>query len=180
MTRGVTRGVKTGVKTGATDPVTDRADYIAAAGARADRLYAGVVTPHRSCGIALAETFGLPTPSYQALRRGGVTGEGTCGAVAAGILVLGELLGDPSPTGPPTRALQEAVPRYRAAIAARLDAHPDTSCNQRTSRFAWFQSPARMEYCTSIAAIAAAAVAEVLWDAGAVRALPPIADSVPG
>ena len=48
--------------------------YVAAARAKADVLYAGVATPHRSCGIALAETFGLPTPAYQALRRGGITG----------------------------------------------------------------------------------------------------------
>jgi hypothetical protein len=37
--------------------------------------------------FALAETFGLPGTSYQALRRGGLTGEGPCGAIAAGMLV---------------------------------------------------------------------------------------------
>ncbi len=147
--------------------------YAAAARARADTLYAGAITPHRSCGIALAETFGLPTASYQALRKGGITGEGPCGAIAAGILVLGELLGDPSPTGPPTAALREAVPRYRAAIAAKIDLAADTSCNARTARFASFASPERSGYCTRLAAIVAESVAEVLWDLGAARTLPP-------
>src|SRR4051812_9963632 len=98
----------------------DRSAYVAAARARADALYAGVVTPHRSCGIAIAETFGLPSPSYQALRKGGITGEGPCGAIAAGILALGEILGDPDPTGPPTAILKQAIPLYRAGIAARV------------------------------------------------------------
>ena len=73
--------------------------YVAAARTRAFVLYEGVQVRHRSCGIALAETFGLPTPAYQALRRGGITGAGTCGALRAGEQVLGELLGDPDPTG---------------------------------------------------------------------------------
>ena len=66
---------------------------IAAARRKAHILYEGVLTPHRSCGIALAETFGLPSRPYQALRRGGITGEGDCGSIRAGELVLGELLG---------------------------------------------------------------------------------------
>jgi hypothetical protein len=146
-----------------------RAAYARAARERADMLYAGVVTPHRSCGIALAETFGLATGSYQALRRGGITGEGACGAIGAGVLVLGELLGDPSPTGAPTPALRAAIPRYRAAIAAKLDHAFDTSCNTRTVGFPTFASPERASYCTHIAAIVAETVAEVLWDEGAVR-----------
>lgn len=146
-----------------------REAYARAARARADLLYAGVVTPHRSCGIALAETFGLPTGSYQALRRGGITGEGTCGAIGAGVLVLGELLGDPSPIGAPTPALRAAIPQYRASIAAKLDHAPDTSCNVRTSGFAAFTGADRAAYCTSVAAVVAETVAEVLWDAGVVR-----------
>lgn len=147
----------------------DRAGYAAAARARADLLYAGVATPHRSCGIALAETFGLPSASYQALRRGGLTGEGTCGAVAAGLLVLGEILGDPDPTGMPTEALKQAAPAYRAAITAKLDLGPDATCNTRTARFADFKSAPRQAYCTSVAAVVAETVAEVLFDLGATR-----------
>jgi predicted DNA binding protein len=53
---------------------------IAAAREKAYILYQGRQVPHRSCGIALAETFGLATPAYQSLRRGGITGCGACGA----------------------------------------------------------------------------------------------------
>lgn len=150
-----------------------RAAYAAAARARADTLYAGVVTPHRSCGIALAETFGLPSASYQALRRGGITGEGPCGAIAAGVLVLGEILGDPSPTGMPTPALKEAVPRYRAAIVAKLGGTVEATCNARTARFPTFASPERLASCTTLAAVVAETVAEILWDLDAPRAIPP-------
>jgi hypothetical protein len=156
--------------------IPDRATYAAAARERADTLYAGVVTPHRSCGIALAETFGLPTGSYQALRRGGITGEGPCGAIAAGVLVLGELLGDPSPTGMPTPALKAAVPQYRAAIAAKIDHAVDTSCNTRTAPLGAFTGVDRQHYCTRLAALVAETVAEVLWDVGAVREIPPTLD----
>src|SRR5688572_261331 len=51
----------------------DELAYIAAARDKAFVLYEGVRTPHRSCGIALAETFGLPTPAHQALRRAAIT-----------------------------------------------------------------------------------------------------------
>jgi hypothetical protein len=154
-------------------PDDPRAAYVAAARARADALYAGVLTPHRSCGIALAETFGLPSGSYQALRKGGLAGEGPCGAIAAGLLVLGEILGDPSPTGPPTDALKVGAARYRTAIAAKIDLGVDTPCNARTARFPAFVSPERLGYCTTLAAIVAETVAEVAWDAGAARAIPP-------
>src|SRR5437763_1805641 len=87
-------------------------ELIAAARERARLLYEGREVQHRSCGIALAETFGLPSRPYQALRRGGITGEGECGAVKAGELVLGELLGDPAPTGLVTPKLRQAMVRY--------------------------------------------------------------------
>jgi hypothetical protein len=151
----------------------ERAKYVAAARARAFLLYEGRHTPHRSCGIALAETFALPTLSYQALRRGGITGEGTCGAVLAGQLVLGEILGDPEPTGPVTPELREAVARYRATIRGRLDHAPDTSCNDRTAGHGPFPGVLRHGYCTALAADVAAAVAEVLWDLGRARPHPP-------
>src|SRR5262249_51492932 len=98
----------------------DEAAYVDAARATAHTLYEGVRTPHRSCGIALAETFALPTPAYQALRRGGITGAGACGAVRAGEQVLGELLGDPDPTGPVTPALRAAITWYQHAYPQRL------------------------------------------------------------
>ena len=117
-------------------PLTDaESAYIAHARATAFTLYEGTRTPHRSCGIALAETFGLPTAAYQALRRGGITGEGACGAIRAGEQVLGELLGDPSPIGAVTPALRAAVTWYQATWRARRfaptvnAAAPDITCN---------------------------------------------------
>src|ERR1700689_4091414 len=93
----------------------DEAAATAAARAKAFVPYEGVRTPHRSCGIALAETFGLPTRAYQSLRRGGITGKGACGAIRAGEQVLGELLGDPDPTGQVTPELRAAVAWYQHA-----------------------------------------------------------------
>src|SRR5258708_17312640 len=87
----------------------DEAAYVAAARDKAFVLYEGVRVPHRSCGIAIAETFDLPTRPYQALRRGGITGKGSCGAIRAGEHVLGELLGDPDPAGAATPALRTAI-----------------------------------------------------------------------
>src|SRR4051794_14885559 len=83
--------------------------YVRAARDKAFVLYEGVRVPHRSCGIAIAETFGLPSRPYQALRRGGITGKGACGAIRAGEHVLGELLGDPDPGGAVTAELRAAI-----------------------------------------------------------------------
>lgn len=151
----------------------DRAAYTAAARERAFLLYEGVRVPHRSCGIALAETFGLPTATYQALRRGGLTGLGPCGSVAGGLLVLGEILGDPDPAGPPTAALREAATRYRARIAERLAGPVDASCDARTAPHQPFTSPARAAACTDLTATVAETVAEILWDLGHASPLPP-------
>lgn len=147
--------------------------YAESARARATLLYLGDAVAHRSCGIALAETFGLPPGSYQALRKGGLLGLGPCGAIQAGVLVLGELLGDPDPTGMPTPALKAAIPRYRALVAAAVDGSVEASCNARTAPFPEFASRARLEHCTSLAAIAAGAVATVLWEVGQIRPIPP-------
>ena len=60
-----------------TRPLTGaEARLVAAARRKAELLYEGRVTAHRSCGIAMAETFSRPSASYQALRRGGITGTG--------------------------------------------------------------------------------------------------------
>src|SRR5438874_9986805 len=100
--------------------------YVSAARDKAFVLYEGVQTPHRSCGIAIAETFALPTRPYQALRRGGITGKGACGAIRAGEHVLGELLGDPDPAGGVTPELREAITWFQDAWLHRLRAdNPD-------------------------------------------------------
>lgn len=142
--------------------------YVDAARTTAFILYEGVATPHRSCGIALAETFGLPTPAYQALRRGGITGAGACGAIRAGEQVLGELLGDPSPTGGVTPALRRAVTWYQAAWRARrfpaaaAEVDVDIRCNTLTRPHGEFAGPARAAFCTALAADVAELTAEAL------------------
>src|ERR1700760_1158096 len=98
----------------------DEQAYVAAAHAKAFTLYEGVRVPHRSCGIAIAETFGVPSRSYQALRRGGITGKGACGAIRAGAEPLGELLGDPDPGGAVTPQLRDAVTWYQDAWRTRI------------------------------------------------------------
>jgi hypothetical protein len=141
----------------------DDAAYIARARDKAFVLYEGVATPHRSCGIALAETFGLATPAYQALRRGGITGKGACGAIRAGEQVLGELLGDPSPTGAVTSELRAAVAWYQDAWQRRLvPDEPDIVCNNLVRPHGDFAGPARKAFCTNLAAEVAALTAEAL------------------
>lgn len=150
-------------------PLTEgERDYIARARDTAFVLYEGVRTPHRSCGIAVAETFGLPTRSYQALRKGGITGTGTCGALRAGEQALGEILGDPDPTGAVTPALREAITWYQGA-AARIDRgdSPDTICNNLVRPLGDFAGPRRKAFCTSLAAEVAALTAEALVRFGA-------------
>jgi hypothetical protein len=141
----------------------DEVSYITAAREKAFILYEGVRTPHRSCGIALAETFGRPSPPYQALRRGGITGKGTCGAIRAGEQVLGELLGDPDPIGAVTPALRAAVTWYQEAWHARVvPDEPDIICDNLVRRHGEFTGPARKAFCTNLAAEVAALTAEAL------------------
>lgn len=152
----------------------DEAAYVAAARAKAFVLYEGVRTPHRSCGIAIAETFGLATPAYQSLRRGGITGKGACGAIRAGEQVLGELLGDPAPTGAVTPALRAAIGWFQDAWLERLRAgNPDIVCDHLVRPHGDFAGVARKAFCTNLAADVAALAAEALCRfAPAVR--PPI------
>ena len=144
--------------------------YITAARDKAFVLYEGVKTPHRSCGIALAETFALATRPYQALRRGGITGKGACGAIRAGEQVLGELLGDPDPAGAVTPALRSAIAWYQDAWLARLrGGNPDIVCDHLVRPHGDFAGPARKAFCTNIAADVAALTAEALCRFGTVR-----------
>lgn len=154
-----------------------RDDAVRAAREKAFVLYEGVRTPHRSCGICLAETFGRATAPYQSLRRGGLTGEGECGALKAGELILGEVLGDPRPEGPVTDALRQAIVRYREHWRQRLQGvvGTDIVCNTLTAPFPEFMGADRRAMCTRIAADAAAAVAETLVEAGVDPAITPLA-----
>ncbi len=131
-------------------------------------LFAGDETPHRSCGIAIAEAFGRRTLAYQGLRRGGITGQGTCGAVLGGRLVLGELLGDPEPTGAVTEALRRATVAYERRIQEELDHGPsvDLTCNRMTAPHGDFAGPARTTFCRSLVAQVAQLVDELLQAEG--------------
>jgi hypothetical protein len=145
------------------DLTAEEAAYVAAARDKAFVLYEGVRTPHRSCGIAIAETFALPTRPYQALRRGGITGKGACGAIRAGEHVLGELLGDPDPTGGVTVVLREAIAWFQDAWLVRLRAgNPDIVCDHLVRPHGDFAGAARKAFCTNIAADVAALTAEAL------------------
>lgn len=127
-------------------------------------LYEGERTPHRSCGIALAETFGLPTAPYQAFRKGGITGEGPCGAIQAGMAILGQLLGDPDPTGAVTPALRSAAEDYQRLWKRELFGgapDPDIVCNRLTEPWGDFSGAERRGFCTGLVATVAAIVAEV-------------------
>jgi hypothetical protein len=131
-------------------------------------LYEGERTPHRSCGIALAEAFDRPTAAYQSLRRGGITGQGTCGAVVAGQLLLGEFLGDPDPTGTVTPALRTAMTRYLARVESELDrgSSPTLICNDMTAPHGEFMGPARHRFCTAVVGQVAQLVDEILREHG--------------
>lgn len=154
-------------------------EVVEAARRKAFVLYEGKQVPHRSCGIALAETFNLATAPYQSLRRGGITGCGECGAIKAGELVLGELLGDPSPAGPVTAELKEAALAYRAAWKERLELgeggqHGSTVCNDLTAPLGDFFGVRRQAFCTNIAAQVAEMVAEIVLGFGKSLEITPI------
>ena len=141
-------------------------------------LYEGMQTPHRSCGIALAETFGLETPAYQSFRRGGILGDLPCGSIQAGLAILGELLGDPDPTGVVTPALRAAAEDYRRRWREELfpgAADPDIVCSRLTDPLGDFSGPARTSFCTRLVATVAALVAEVAARHGADFSVEPIA-----
>lgn len=131
-------------------------------------LYDGTTVKHRSCGIALAETFDVATAPYQALRRGGITGLGECGAIKAGELILGEKLGDPNPTGAVTPALRRAAGRYRELWTEALNLQGSSIvCNTLTAPHGEFTGIQRHQFCTELAAITAGCVARVLLEESA-------------
>ncbi len=146
-----------------------RAEVVAAIREKARVLIEGKRVAHRSCGISLAVAFDRDHRAYQALRRGGVTGEGHCGAILAGQLLLGELLGDPDPTRPATQALADAMVRYRKEITLRLPTKGGTShvCNDLVARFPDFKSDERQAFCTGLVAEVAEIVAGIALDHGA-------------
>jgi hypothetical protein len=153
-----------------------REQLVAAVREKARVLYEGKEAPHRSCGMAIAETFDRATAPYHALRRGGITGTGHCGAVLAGQLVLGELFGYPDSTAPTSITLREAVVRFQREVAQRLPRGPRGSivCNDLVSQFGEFHSEQRSLFCTVITATVAEIVAEIVLDLGGTLEVTPI------
>lgn len=151
-------------------------NLIQQARAKAHTLYEGKTTPHRSCGIAIAETFNVPYGPYQPLRKGGLTGEGMCGAYLAGQMILGEFFGNPEPPGDMNDTLKAAVLYYREQWNQRVDRNGCASlvCNNLTAPFADFKSPERATFCTSLAAQTAEIVAETLVKFGAEFEITPV------
>ena len=96
--------------------------------------------------------------------------------MVGGRLVIGELLGDPDPTGPVTPKLRGAMVDFEAKMRQRLDrgdAPGDTLiCNTLTGQFDEFRSPERAAFCTAIASEVAGLVAEVVVDQGLVVDIP--------
>lgn len=135
---------------------------------KAFTLYEGKETPHRSCGICLAETFNLETRPYQSLRKGGITGEGQCGAIKAGELILGEIFGDLDPTGKVTPKLLKAILRFNELYKQELDFGKSESiiCNSLTGQFADFHSIERQRFCTNLASGVAKIIAQILDEFG--------------
>jgi len=158
--------------------VTTRDEMVAAIREKARILYEGKQVAHRSCGMAIAETFGREPRPYHALRKGGITGTGQCGAIIAGQLVLGELLSEPGGTAPLTPALKAAVERFQAEVARRLPLGPQGTivCNDLTSPFADFGGADRKLFCTGLAASVAEIVAEIVVDLGVRVDLSPARD----
>jgi hypothetical protein len=153
-----------------------REQLIAAVREKARLLYEGRRVPHRSCGMAIAEAFDRDPRPYQALRRGGITGVGHCGAVLAGQLVLGELFGYPDSTAPTSITLREAVTRLQAEVARRVPRGPGGSivCNDLVAPFADFHSDGRQLFCTVLTAQVAEIVAEIALDLGGRLQVTPI------
>ncbi len=123
------------------------------------QLYDGELFQHRSCGIAMAEAFGRPTPAYQALRRGGLSGRGPCGVVLGARLILGELLGSPDPAAPTTEVLRAAMEDFDARLPETLR---HATCAELTEPLGVFTGPKRHRACATLTRDVARLLAEVL------------------
>jgi hypothetical protein len=86
------------------------------------------------------------------------------------MVVLGQLLGDPDPTGAVTPALRAAAEEYEQRWKEELFAGtpaPDIVCNHLTAPRGDFMGPERKSFCTGLVATVAALVAEVALRHGA-------------
>jgi hypothetical protein len=139
-------------------------EIVAALREKAHVLYDGKRVEDRSCGCAIAEAFDVPARPYQVLRRGGLTGEGHCGAMLAGELILSDHFGHPDPWGPPTPALRDSILWYRAELARRADrgGAQGTTCNALLYRFPQFGADERHAFCLDLVTVIAEVLAEAI------------------
>lgn len=82
----------------------------------------------------------------------------------AGQLLLGEFLGDPSPTGAVTPALRSASEVYQRRVLDEVGrgASADLICNSLTAPHGDFKGPARHAFCTNLVGHVAQLVDETL------------------
>ena len=134
-------------------------------------LYDGSRTAHRSCGVALAEAFDRSPLAYQSLRRGGLTGQGPCGAILAGRMLLGEFLGDHRPGAGVSEQLAAGIRHYDQRVAGELDVGPaaDLRCQSMTKPHGDFHGAARHQFCTQVVGQVAQLVDEILREHGHVH-----------
>jgi hypothetical protein len=127
-----------------------------------DRLYRGKDEPRHSCTSALAVAFGLAPRPYQALRKGGLTGERMCGSMRGGDLILGELLGPDNGMGPVTEEWRAATIWYQEQIPKRFETGETGTyvCKTLTDPLGDFFGPRRKDYCVKLTAEIAALVME--------------------
>lgn len=149
-------------------------EVIAAARQTAEALYRGERIEHRSCGVAVAVTFGLNPVPYSILRRGGLTGERECGALRGGEMALTELMSGDQHLGLPD-GLKDAVTEYRERSHHELlDGREDTTCNGLVRLFDDFDSAERKSHCTTLASQVAGLVAELALKYGAAVTVAPL------
>ena len=87
--------------------------------------------------------------------------------------MLGEILGDPDPTGKITDVLRQAAFLYRDLWRERLDlGQPSNICNDIVAPLGDFHGPTRHGFCTNLAAEVAALACEVLLRTGHQIAIP--------
>jgi len=156
-----------------------RDELVATVREKARILSDGKQVPRRSCGMAIAESFDRDPRPYQALRRGGITGVGHCGAIVAGGLVLGEVFGYPDAAAPVSIALRDAMTRYQAQVAKRLPRGPGGTvvCNDLVSPFPDFESDGRQLFCTMLTSTVAGIVAGIILELGGKLEPTPIRES---
>jgi hypothetical protein len=159
-------------------------ELIAAARQKALALYEGKLVPHHSCGVCMALTFNLPAGPYQALRRGGVTGDGECGAIKGCELVIGQYFGDTDPAGPVSPKFRSAMAHFRSQWEKRAPLGPggrrrpdgtlDIICNHLTGPQGDFAGENRHKFCLDLVATMAEILAETLLKFGATFEIKPV------